>query len=49
MQRINDYFLASYGVEGADDRRIASAIVFVIKNGLRWRRARTGMSSPPVL
>ena len=42
MQRINDYFLASYGVEGADDRRIASAIVFVIKNGLRWRDAPAG-------
>jgi putative transposase len=27
---------------GVDDRRIVSAIVFVIKNGLRWRDAPPG-------
>jgi putative transposase len=36
MRRIERYFPRSHGV---DDRRIVSAIVFVIKNGLRWRDA----------
>ena len=47
MRRIKAYFLPSYGIERADDRRIVSAIVFIIKNGLRWRRARRGIASPP--
>ena len=33
------YFPLSHGVARVDDRRIVSAIVFVIKNGLRWRDA----------
>jgi putative transposase len=39
MRRINCYFSRSHGVVQVDDRRIVSAIVFVIKNGLRWRDA----------
>ena len=39
MRRIVRYFPLSYGVARVDDRRIVSAIVFVIKNGLRWRDA----------
>ena len=31
--------LESHGVARVDDRRIVSAIVFVIRNGLRWRDA----------
>jgi len=42
MRRIERYFPLSHGVARVDDRRIVSAIVFVIKNGLRWRDA------PPV-
>ena len=38
MRRIERYFPLSHGV-ARDDRRIVSAIVFVIKNGLRWRDA----------
>src|ERR1700723_844490 len=39
MRRIEEYFPLSRGVARVDDRRIVSAIVFVIKNGLRWRDA----------
>jgi putative transposase len=39
MRRIERYFPLSHGVARVDDRRIVSAIVFVIRNGLRWRDA----------
>src|SRR6201992_3758600 len=39
MRRIDGYFPLSHGVARVDDRRIVSAIVFVIRNGLRWRDA----------
>jgi putative transposase len=39
MRRIVRYLPLSHGVARVDDRRIVSAIVFVIKNGLRWRDA----------
>ena len=39
MRRIEPYFPLSHGIARVDDRRIVSAIIFVIKNGLRWRDA----------
>src|SRR5271154_5783994 len=39
MGRIVRDFPLSHGIARVDDRRIVSAIVFVIKNGLRWRDA----------
>src|SRR6185437_1804406 len=39
MRRIERYFPLSHGIARVDDRRIVSAIVFVIKNGPRWRDA----------
>ena len=39
MRRIEGYFPLSHGIARVDDRRVVSAIVFVIKNGLRWRDA----------
>src|ERR1700722_13190186 len=39
MGRIERYFPLSHGIARVDDRRIVSAIVFVIRNGLRWRDA----------
>ena len=42
MRRIEVYFPLSHGIARVDDRRIVSAIVFVIKNGLRWRDAPAG-------
>jgi transposase len=39
MRRIEPYFPLSHGIARVDDRRVISGIVFVIKNGLRWRDA----------
>lgn len=42
MRRIAPYFPLSHGVPRVDDRRILSGILFVIRNGLRWRDAPAG-------
>jgi putative transposase len=39
MHRIKPYFPLSHGIARVDDRRVISGIVFVIRNGLRWRDA----------
>jgi transposase len=39
MRRIEPYFPLSHGIPRVDDRRIVSGIIFVIRNGLRWRAA----------
>jgi putative transposase len=39
MRRIAPYFPLSHGMPRVDDRRIVSGIIFVIRNGLRWRDA----------
>jgi transposase len=39
MRRITPYFPRSHGIARVDDRRIVSAIIYVIKNGLRRRDA----------
>ena len=44
MRRIERYFPLSHGIARVDDRRIVSAIVFVIKNGLRRRDLRATMA-----
>ena len=38
MRRIEGYFPLSHGIARVDDRRIVSAIIFVIKNGLALKR-----------
>ena len=42
MRRIEPYFPLSHGIPRVDDRRIVSGIIFVIRNGLRWRDAPVG-------
>ena len=42
MRRIEPYFPLSHGIPRVDDRRVMSGIVFVIRNGLRWRDAPSG-------
>jgi transposase len=37
--RIAPYYPLSHGVARADNRRVLPAIIFVIRNGLRWRDA----------
>jgi transposase len=39
MRRIEPYFPLSHGMARVDDRRVISGIIFVIRNGLRWRDA----------
>src|SRR5829696_5695350 len=39
MRRIEPHFPLSHGVPRVDDRRVLSGILFVIRNGLRWRDA----------
>ena len=39
MRRIEPYFPLSHGVPRVDDRRVISGIIYVIRNGLRWRDA----------
>ena len=39
MKRIKPFFPLSHGIPRVDDRRVVSGIVFVIRNGLRWRDA----------
>ena len=46
LRRIEPYFPLSHGVPRVDDRRVLSGIIFVIRNGLRWRDA-TGAYGPP--
>ncbi|GJL95779.1 MAG: IS5 family transposase [Hyphococcus sp.] len=39
VSRIEPYFPLSHGVPRVDDLRVLSGIIFVIRNGLRWRDA----------
>jgi putative transposase len=42
IRRIEPHFPLSHGIPRVDDRRILSGILFVIRNGLRWRDAPAG-------
>lgn len=39
LARIEPYFPLAHGVPRVDDRKVVSGIIFVIRNGLRWRDA----------
>lgn len=39
MARLESYFPKSHGKPRVDDRRVLSGIIFVSRNGLRWRDA----------
>ena len=41
MARLEPYFPKSHGRPRVDDRRVLSGIIFVNRNGLRWRDAPT--------
>src|SRR3546814_18911319 len=49
MRRIEPYFPLSHGVPRVDDRRIVSGIIFVIRNGLRWRDAPSEYGPPKTI
>lgn len=39
MSRLEPYFPKSHGKKRVDDRHVLSGIIFVNRNGLRWRDA----------
>ncbi len=39
LAKIKPYFPLAHGVARVDDRKVVSGIIFVIRNGLRWRDA----------
>lgn len=49
MKRIAPYFPLSHGVPRVDDHRVVSGIIFVIRNGLRWRDAPKDYGPPKTL
>jgi transposase len=49
MRRIEPYFPLSHGLPRVDDRRIISGIIFVIRNGLRWRDAPAEYGPPKTI
>ena len=49
MRKIAPYFPLSHGVPRVDDRRIISDIIFVIRNGLRWRDAPMEYGPPKTI
>ena len=49
MRLIEPHFPLSHGVPRVDDRRIISGIIFVIRNGLRWRDAPAAYGPPKTI
>ena len=49
MRRIEPYFPLSHGMPRADDRKVISGIIFVIRNSLRWRDAPAAYGSPKTI
>ena len=45
MRRMEPFFPLSRGIPRVDDRRVLSGMLFVIRNGLRWRDAPSGYGS----
>jgi transposase len=39
MERLRPFFPLSHGVPRVDDKRVLSGIIFINRNGLRWRDA----------
>ena len=49
MRRIKPHFPLSHGIARVDDRRVLSGILFVIRNGLRWRDAPAAYGPPKTI
>ena len=49
MERLKPYFPLSHGVPRVDDRRVLSGIIFINRNGLRWRDAPAAYGPPKTL
>ena len=49
MERLKPFFPLSRGVPRVDDKRVLSGIIFVNRNGLRWRDAPAEYGPPKTL
>ena len=49
MARLEPYFPKSHGKPRVDDRRVLSGIIFINRNGLRWRDAPPEYGPPKTL
>ena len=49
MARIEPYFPLAHGVPRVDDRRVISGIIFILRNGLRWRDAPAEYGVPKTI
>lgn len=49
MARLRPFFPKSHGKPRVDDRRVLSGIIFVNRNGLRWRDAPREYGPPKTL
>lgn len=49
MARLEPFFPLSHGVPRVDDKRVLSGIIFINRNGLRWRDAPTEYGPPKTL
>ncbi|SMX50938.1 hypothetical protein MAA8898_05145 [Maliponia aquimaris] len=49
MARLEPYFPKSHGKPRVDDRRVLSGIIFINRNGLRWRDAPAAYGPPKTL
>jgi transposase len=49
MERLKPFFPLSHGVPRVDDRRVLSGIIFINRNGLRWRNAPAAYGPPKTL
>lgn len=49
MERLRPFFPKSRGRARVDDRRVLSGIIFINRNGLRWRDAPAAYGPPKTL
>ena len=49
MERLRPFFPLSHGKPRVDDRRVLSGIIFINRNGLRWRDAPAAYGPPKTL
>ena len=49
MERLKLFFPLSHGVPRVDDRKVLSGIIFITRNGLRWRDAPAAYGPPKTL
>lgn len=49
MARLRPFFPKSHGKPRVDDRRVPSGIIFINRNGLRWRDAPREHGPPKTL